>query len=470
MTPSFLLRMGLRTKLTLIFAGVMACVLGAIGAFLFFQTKADLDGGIRQALAQRAGQLAAVVRDGSGADAPGGLISPSERFAQVLTPTGRLIQTRPIGARPLLSPVEARGTRAPRFIERGEETRLRAVPLVVRGRRLVIVVATSLGQREHALEGLARSLLIGGPLALLLAGALAYWIAAAALRSVESMRCRAAQITAAEPDARLPVPPSQDEIHRLATTLNEMLARLADAAQHERSFVANASHELRTPLANLHAELELALRHARTTAEFRAAHTAAIADTQALIRLANDLLVLAGEDGGIPLRIRPVELHGLLTDIARQLEQHLDESGRSVRVQVDRTSLLADPDRLRQALGNMADNAVMHGCGDITIGAEIREHDACLWVSDEGQAVTATVLATAFDRFVRGPHSPGARGAGLGLAIVREIAAAHGGHASLRNTAHGVICTLELPLARPLTRDCVSDGAAPRRAPNRAHG
>ena len=151
--------------------------------------------------------------------------------------------------------------------------------------------------RQEALDSLGRLLLIGGPVALALASLAAYVAAAAALRPVERMRRRAAEIHAGEPGARLPVPPADDEIGRFGTTLNGMLerldssyARLEQSLAREREFVSDASHELRTPLATLKAELDLALRGERDAADLRAAVGSAAEETDRLIRLAEDLL------------------------------------------------------------------------------------------------------------------------------------------------------------------------------------
>ena len=137
-----------------------------------------------------------------------------------------------------------------------------AAPVDVGGRTVVAVVGSSLGDRDEALGNLARLLLIGGPIALLLASLAGYWMAGAALRPVDAMRRRAAEISASEPGARLPVPEADDELRRLGETLNAMLGRLEEALERERRFVDDASHELRTPLALHKIELELALLHA----------------------------------------------------------------------------------------------------------------------------------------------------------------------------------------------------------------
>jgi two-component system, OmpR family, sensor kinase len=135
----------------------------------------------------------------------------------------------------------------------------------------VTVVGASLEDRASALRKLGTLLLIGGPAALLLASLAGYGVAAAALRPVESMRRRAAEISAGGRGARLPVPSARDEVTRLGETLNAMLARLEAGFEREQAFVADASHELRTPLAILKTEIELALRRARTVDELEAA-------------------------------------------------------------------------------------------------------------------------------------------------------------------------------------------------------
>ena len=150
-------------------------------------------------------------------------------------------------------------------------------------------------------------LLIGGPIALLLAALAGYGVAAAALRPVEEMRSRAAEISTAEPRQLLPVSPAQDEVSRLGTTLNEMLARIGAAMEHERGFIADASHELRTPLAVLRAEIELALREGRSREELQAALASAAEETDRVIQLAEDLLVIAQTNQG-RLALRPSEL------------------------------------------------------------------------------------------------------------------------------------------------------------------
>lgn len=442
--------LSLRIKLTLIFVAVMGIVLAGTGSFLFFRTKANLDGAIAQSLRSRAGELVQTIRL-SGRTDVGGLIEPGERFAQVLTPAGAVLESRPVTSPALLTPPEAaRAARAPLRLARGEATRLLAVPATAGRRRLVAVVAQSLADREHALEGLGRALLIGGPLALLLASALAYGVATAALRPVEAMRRRASEITSADANARLPVPATQDEIHRLATTLNEMLARLEIAAEHERTFVANASHELRTPVATMRTELELALRHASTVDEFRDAARSTIEDADRLSELTDELMALARADpANTPVVFEEVAVGPLLRTVAREIEQDPDRGDRTVRVE-DPGSLTirADGGRLLRALRNMGRNAIVHGAGAIVLGADVDRARVRVWVRDEGAPLPDDVRQAAFDRFARGPDTHDRPGSGLGLSIVDEVARAHGGSARLENVEQGVASVVEIPLDR----------------------
>lgn len=441
-------RPSLRITLTLVFASVMAVVLALIGTFLFFRTKSNLDGAIREGLRARATQIAISLRTSDGSP-DGSAIGPAERDAQILSRRGAVIASRPYGGAPLLDPGEARAVTTERVIDRGETARVVVRPVRLRGRTVLVAVRASLHDRENALEGLARALFIGGPVALLVAGALGYGIATAALRPVELMRRRAAGIRSADPQARLPVPAARDEIHGLATTLNEMLERLARSAEQQRSFVANAGHEIRTPIATLRAELELALAHAADLDEFRRATRAAIADADALDRLVAGLLALARVDG-VDALMRPAEmdLGQAAAAAAARLRGEIAADGRDVRLHAPApVPVRADPDHVAQALRNMTDNARIHGRGTVVVAAETRDRRGVVSITDHGPHLPEEALATAFDRFRRGPGTQGRPGAGLGLAIVRQIARAHDGEACLLNVEGGLECRLELPLA-----------------------
>jgi len=278
----------------------------------------------------------------------------------------------------------------------------------------------------------------GGPLALILASLAGYGLAGAALRPIEAMRRRAADISATSLDDRLPVPPTQDEVSRLGETLNAMLARIGDGLARERRFVADASHELRTPLALLKTELELALRRARTTEELESAIRAAAEDTERLSRIADDLLLLArAEQGRVPIKREAVDVADVLETVAERFRPRAQLEQRDLSV-APGDPLVVKGDRvlLEQALGNIVDNAFSHGAGPITLSADRRNGSAELHVRDEGGGFAADFLARAFERFSRGQKTS-TDGSGLGLAIVETIADAHEGHAHAANTNGG---------------------------------
>ena len=236
-----------------------------------------------------------------------------------MTPAGKLFEPHHAqrGTRPVLGLSEVdRAAQGPTFVERSgapglgrEPVRLLATPIPFERHQLIVVVGTSLAARSDALKSLTTLLLIGGPVALLLASLAAYWTVGAALRPVEAMRRRATEISAARSEQRLPVPAAQDELRRLGETLNAMLDRLEAALERERAFVDDASHELRTPLTLHKSELELALRYGGSREELRASIASAIEEADRLSQLAENLLVLARSDKGV-LPVEPEPLAG----------------------------------------------------------------------------------------------------------------------------------------------------------------
>ena len=225
-------------------------------------------------------------------------------------------------------------------------------------------VVDARGDRDETLDTLLVLFLVGGPVALAAATFAGWLLAGAALRPVEAMRRRAAEISADTTGERLPVPRSEDEIHRLATTLNEMLERLDAGLLRERRFVADASHELRTPLSLLRTELELALRRPRTPEEHEAALRSVAEEVDRLVRLAEGLLLLAHRGGGRdPAGAHPVR--ELLESVARRF-------GKPRRRRVDDTLGEVEADRLRleAALGNLVENALRHGAPPIRLEAD----------------------------------------------------------------------------------------------------
>jgi signal transduction histidine kinase len=298
----------------------------------------------------------------------------------------------------------------------------------------VVVAGTSLGERDDSLRTLALLLAGGMAVALLLACLAGYGVATGALRPVEAMRRRAAAISGASAGERLPVPGSGDELARLGETLNAMLDRLEAALARERTFVADASHELRTPLAVLKAEVDLALRRGRSADELRAALESVSEETDRLVRLAEDLLVIARADQGrLPLRPEQLSLRELLDTVASRFGVQAEVAG-SLTLRGDRM-------RLEQALGNLVDNAIRYGRGEVRLSAVERDAHMELHVTDEGGGLAPEFVPHAFERFTRAEGTRSRGGAGLGLAIVSAIAEAHGGSAH----AAGADVWIQLP-------------------------
>jgi signal transduction histidine kinase len=275
-------------------------------------------------------------------------------------------------------------------------------------------------------------------------------LAGSALRPVEAMRRRAAEITAERAGERLPIPRTRDELERLGETLNGMLERLEHALARERGFVAEAGHELRTPLALLRAELDLALRHAASEDELRAALRTASEETDRLAQLADGLLLIASSDQGeLGLRLEPLSARELLSSVRNRFLWRSEDAERRLEVDVPADlHLVADRLRLEQALGNLVDNALRHGQGTVRVSARSVNGDAELHVRDEGVGFPDEFLGYAFERFSRPDESRGRSGAGLGLAIVEAIASAHGGKAHACNDAGGPDVWITLPDVR----------------------
>jgi signal transduction histidine kinase len=439
----------------------MALVLGATGVFVYLRFAAELDSAIDSGLRSRASDVAALVREADSGlrEGRGNPVGPGEGFAEVLTAGGRVSDASPaLHGHTLLTPADLRrALRGQVVLDRGpapgleEKSRLLAIPVSAMGQKRVVVVGTSTEDRDESLADLAQLLLIGGPVALLLASLAAYWVAAAALRPVEAMRARAAEISAAEPDHRLPVPPTRDEVARLGTTLNEMLERLAEALRHERAFVADASHELRTPLAILRTELELALAEGRSPVELRAALASAAEETDRLSQLSDDLLTIAQtERGELPLRLARVNLMEMLDGVRSRFSRRAEERGRRIEVSGPaRLDIDADRLRLDQAVGSMVDNALRYGAGTVELRAEAVDGTVEAHVLDRGKGFSEKFVGRAFERFSRASASDRDGGSGLGLAIVQTVARAHGGEAHAANReGGGADVSLTLPARR----------------------
>jgi signal transduction histidine kinase len=428
-------RVPIRLRLTLGFALAMAVVLAAVGLFVYHRVAGELLATIDQTLAAQAKEELATHRIDRDPDG-------TTSLAQLYGRDGRLLGVGPSGLAPMLDRGHVQAARTHR-LWLDEQLQLHGrrgewrVLALSSSNGTVAVVARSLAPREESLDHLRHELLIFLPLALLAACFGGYLLTAGALRPVEALRRRAEAVTAGEP-ADLPVPESDDEISRLAVTLNDMLARLQAAFEHERRFVADASHELRTPLALLQTELDLALRRPRTHEELESALRSAAEETQRLVRLAEDLLLIARADQGpLPIRREEVDADELLADVASRFATRAEILGREIRVETSGLRLDVDPLRVEQALANMLDNALVYGEGTVELRAlEVGDHIE-LHAVDEGRGFPEQFRERAFDRFTRADEARSRGGSGLGLSIVELVAHAHGGTVGVQNRPRG---------------------------------
>jgi two-component system, OmpR family, sensor kinase len=451
-------RFSIRVRLTLAFAITMAIVLGALGAFLYVRVEGTLMEQFNDSLRQRSETLVNLVknrgRDVTAAEVA--LADDEEGVAQVLEPDGTIVaSSKSVRNQMLVDAADLARTRNDRrfFVRReiqgfaGGDVKVLVRRFDARGGPLVLAVGAPLDDVRDSLAGLLAHLLLIAPFALLLSSAAGYLLARAALRPVDEMRERAAQVSSERPGRRLPLPEAKDEIYRLGQTLNEMLGRLEAGIARERRFLAAASHELRTPLALLKTELELALRRPRTREELEHAVASTADEVERLARLAEDLLVLARlEEGRLPLRRSELDVGELLRTVARRFASRAAEAQRGLGVSVpDDMTVVGDRLRLEQALGNLVDNALRHGAGAVALSASRRNGSVEVRVSDEGGGFPADFVPRAFDPLTRADEARRGRSPGLGLAIVAAVAGAHDGSVNISSENGSNVVTLVLP-------------------------
>ena len=442
-------RLPIRVKLTLAFAAAMALVLLAVGALLLGRFDRQFDGAVAADLRLRASDLAGAVAEARRAGDPPVIDDAAGGRAQVLDLQNRLVTgSADLGGRSVLTAAELRTAAERELLLRrgpGDGVLLLARPA---GPDRVVVAGTTLERRADAREALAHVVLLAGPAILLLAAAAGYGVAFFALRPVEAMRRRAEEVTATGSGQRLPVPRARDGIAALGRTLNAMIERLEQAVDRERTLVADASHELRTPLAIAQAEIDLALRPDASRREVDEALRSVGEEVGRLVRLGDDLLVLARADRrALPLERRRVAVPELLQRVSERARLTYGDTLVVTTYSAQGADVEADPARLEQALSNLVANSSRYGASHVRLWASVEDDDAVrLHVSDDGPGFTRDVLPRAFDRFARGGDAPAGEGAGLGLAIVAAIAGAHGGDAGARNVVpRGADVWIRLP-------------------------
>ena len=450
-------RRSLRARLTIITTAGLAVAL-ILGAMLLRATlRASLTRDVDNTARQGAREVAALANANR---LPPLLLVPGTLTVQVLDPRGYIFNASPGADRyvPLLPPRQAAADAAT-----GRAVLLNGRPydipytmrvVTVRTRSGDIVIAgVSFEPVTDTVQTVTRALLVATPVLLLLLAWVTWLVTGSTLRPISALRRGAQEVTATGQPRELPVPEARDEVHDLAVTLNDMLARLDAAQQRQRNLVSDTAHELRSPIASIRTQLEVALDHPEQQ-DWAETAGDVLADTLRLARLAENLLVLARlDDRGTrpPPSRRPVDMSVLATEEA--------ERSAGARVPVTTATgpgcvVTGDPDGLRRLLRNLIDNSLRYAKSGVDVATRRESEDVVLTVSDDGPGILAKDRERAFDRFVRldaarsrGEQESG--GSGLGLAIVRGTALAHNGTARLEDASPGLRAVVRLPAALP---------------------
>src|SRR5574337_1299348 len=490
-------RLSIRARLTLWYTGILAATLVLLGGAsylllmrgLWQEVDATLEGGAKT-VAQAADRPPAQIVPPDLDEMLRRFFGPSfaDRFYQFLDPHGRLDPRWPrFGGEPLhISPKAlqnaAEGSATFETVPSTGRVPVRVLtfPVMQHGQIAnVLQVGMSLEglymARQHFLWTLAGLV----PLALILAGTGGWLLARRALRPVDQMTSTARRIEAERLAQRLAGADVDDELGRLARTLNEMLARLEATFAQVRRFSADASHELKTPLTVLKGEIEVALRGPRDPAEYQRVLASVLEEVESMARLVDDLLLLSRADAGaLRWDVAPVELDRLVEEVAKEGE--ILGRGKEVQVKIlglEPLVVQGDGQRLKQLLRNLVDNGVKYTPpgGQVTLSLRRVEWSngrmvdsakpvdrltnrpidtPAEWlqisVRDTGIGIPPEALPRIFERFYRvdPARSRETGGAGLGLCIAKTIAEVHGGRIEVQSTpGAGSTFTIVLPLA-----------------------
>ena len=424
-------RASVRTRITLVATSVVAIAL-ALGALGFwFTLRISLYDELRSA----AEQDAAVVAEQIETDGLDAVSEPDERLLQVVDASGTVVfasedaPDTPVADADGAPPVRVK-----------DETFVTAVESFSSDAGDgIVVVGRDTESVEETLATVARLLWIAVPLIIVLVALTSWIIVGRSLSPVERMRRQVDAVTAATLGQRIDEPSVDDEIGRLARTLNGMLDRLESAQVTQRRFISDASHELKSPLAALRQYAEVARAHPERIGLDELGE-AVLDEGGRLERLVQGMLVLANADeGALRLEVSDVDLDDLLLEEAKRVREGagltVDTSG------IAAARVHGDPGLLRQLVRNLVDNAARHAHSQLALAVTPAPDAASvvLAVSDDGDGIPPGDRERVFERFVRldGARARDTGGSGLGLAIVREIAVAHGGTVQIASADDG---------------------------------
>ncbi len=459
--------MSIRLRLTLLYTTILAFTLIAFSATIYFvQSRITWDA-IQATLERNVRALVLTARRSTSRTDPVPLFDPSRgRWTQIRHADGSVISRSPdLGETTL--PLSDAGLHA---VQNGvawtesaqvdnELLLIYSQPIIVQNRVVRIVqVAIPLTEREQSLATLRLIFIIADGLVIIATFAIGWWLAGMTLRPIHQIT-HTAQAIGAERNfsRRVQHTGPNDEIGQLATTFNTMLTELESAyrqmeqaLQNQRRFVADASHELRTPLTTIRGNIDLLRRDPPIDAHERAEVLADTKEeTDRLIRLVNQLLLLARADAGRTLRREPLALQPLIEDACRQAKLLAPQRTILYDNMLD-VSVLGDRDALKQVLLILLDNALRHTPAHATISvttARANQH-VTISVRDTGPGIPPDLLPHIFERFYRGDASRTGDGTGLGLAIAKELIQGQEGTLTVEsNLGQGTIFTITLPLA-----------------------
>ena len=310
---------------------------------------------------------------------------------------------------------------------------------------VVIHTGAPVDDIEESVDALRIGLVVAIPLVVVALASLIWWLVGRTLRPVEAIRRQVADISGRNLNRRVPQPPTDDEIARLARTVNAMLDRIEESSVRQQRFVADASHELRSPLTRIRTELEVDLGHP-AAADLAATHRSVLVETEHLQRLVDDLLLLARQEANHDdPRAVLLDLDDIVMREARRLREAsaitVDTSG------VSAAQVAGDPHELTRALRNLLDNAARHAASRVTLALAEHGDHAVLTVTDDGPGIPPPLRERVFERFVRldEARTRDDGGTGLGLAITREIVQRHGGTIRIDDHSDGARFVIELP-------------------------
>jgi signal transduction histidine kinase len=360
-----------------------------------------------------------------------------EQLIQVLGPDGAVVaSSRNVTGQPAVARLQpGESAQVPTPLDNDDFLAVAEGTQTPQGPRTVLVARALVGVFETTtlVTGL---LLVGLPVLLVVVAVTTWAMVGRALAPVEAIRREVDEISAAQLHRRVPQPDVDDEIGRLAATMNRMLARLEEARNSQRRFVSDASHELRSPITTIRQHAEVALAHPDriTTTELA---DVVLAEELRIQRLVEDLLVLARADEHVAPQRAPVDLDDLAFEEARRLRS-------TTSLQVDTSAVGAarvhgDVDALRRVLRNLGENAARHATTRVDITLADRGGDVVLTVGDDGPGIPEAERQRVLKRFVRldEARSRDDGGSGLGLAIVDEVVRAHGGSVSISRSPLG---------------------------------